>query len=348
MSTPSAATATASATAPAPDAAPVLSVRQLGVAFRTERGVLPAVEAVSFDLARDEVLGIVGESGSGKSVTALAVMRLLPAATGLVTGGQVLLQGQDLLTLSEKQMRRVRGGVMSMIFQEPMSSLNPVFTIGNQITEAITAHEAIGARAARERAIELLHKVGIPTPARRIDDYPHQLSGGQRQRVMIAAALACSPRVLLADEPTTALDVTIQAQILELLRSLQREFQMSVVMITHNMGVIADFADRVLVMYAGRVIESAGVHEIFDAPRHPYSRALLASVPQLDDDRHRLHAIAGSLPSPAQWPVGCRFAPRCPQAEPRCTQDIPLLRPIAGHGEVACVLAQAALGSATP
>ena len=329
----------------AADTAPVLQVRSLSVAFRTERGWLPAVQDVDFDLARGEVLGIVGESGSGKSVTALALMRLLPQATGRVTGGQVLLEGRDLLGLSEAQMRKVRGGALSMIFQEPMSSLNPVFSIGNQIIEAIRAHEALSPRAARERAIELLHKVGIPMPARRVDDYPHQLSGGQRQRVMIAAALACSPRVLLADEPTTALDVTIQAQILELLRSLQREFRMSVVMITHNMGVIADLADRVLVMYAGRVIESAGVHEIFDAPRHPYARALLASVPQLDDDRHRLHAIAGSLPSPAQWPPGCRFAPRCPLADARCTQAIPPLRPIAGHGQVACIRADAREGA---
>ena len=331
-----------------PDDSTVLSVRGLGVAFRTERGELPAVQDVSFDLARGEVLGIVGESGSGKSVTALALMRLLPQATGRVTGGQVLLEGRDLLALSEAQMRKVRGGAMSMIFQEPLSSLNPVFTVGNQITEAIRAHEALSPKAARERAIELLHKVGIPMPQRRVDDYPHQLSGGQRQRVMIAAALACSPRVLLADEPTTALDVTIQAQILELLRSLQREFRMSVVMITHNMGVIADFADRVLVMYAGRVIESAGVHEIFDAPRHPYARALLASVPQLDDERHRLHAIAGTLPSPAQWPPGCRFAPRCPQAVPRCERQIPALRPIAGHGEVACILADDSAPQAQP
>ncbi|MFO1325990.1 MAG: ABC transporter ATP-binding protein [Rubrivivax sp.] len=321
--------------------APVLSVRGLGVAFRTERGVLPAVQDVSFDLAPGEVLGIVGESGSGKSVTALALMRLLPPATGRITGGEVRLDGRDLLSLSEAQMRSVRGGAMSMIFQEPMSSLNPVFSIGNQIVEAIRAHQALGARAARERAIELLHKVGIPMPARRIDDYPHQLSGGQRQRVMIAAALACSPRVLLADEPTTALDVTIQAQILELLRSLQHELRMSVVMITHNMGVIADFADRVMVMYAGRVIESAGVHEVFDAPRHPYTRALLASVPQLDDDRHRLHAIAGALPSPSQWPPGCRFAPRCPLATDRCRQQIPPLQAVPGHGEVACVQADA-------
>ena len=316
---------------------PVLSVRDLGVSFRADRGEIRAVEGVSFDLARREVLGIVGESGSGKSVTALAIMRLLPEPPARIHSGQVWFDGRDLLTLNEAAMRRIRGASLSMIFQEPMTSLNPVFTVGDQIVETLVAHESLSRAQARARAIDLLGKVGIPSPARRVDDHPHQMSGGQRQRVMIAMALACKPQVLLADEPTTALDVTIQAQILELLRGLQAEFEMSVVMITHNMGVIADFADRVMVMYAGRVVEEAGVHEIFDAPQHPYSAALLASVPRIDEDRHRLHAIDGSLPSPAHWPAGCRFGPRCPHALAVCGEAVPPLRPAGEHAKVACV-----------
>jgi peptide/nickel transport system ATP-binding protein/oligopeptide transport system ATP-binding protein len=317
----------------------VLSVRDLGVSFRTGAGELRAIENISFDLARGEVLGIVGESGSGKSVTALAIMRLLPQPPARIHSGEVWFDGRNLLTLPESQMRKLRGASISMIFQEPMTSLNPVFTVGNQIVETIRAHESLSAAQARARAIDLLGKVGIPMPARRVDDYPHQLSGGQRQRAMIAMALACKPRVLLADEPTTALDVTIQAQILDLLRGLQDEFNMSVVMITHNMGVIADFADRVLVMYAGRVVEEANVHAIFDAPRHPYSTALLASVPRLDDDRRRLHAIAGSLPSPAQWPPGCRFSPRCPHAIASCSHAVPEYRAVGESPRVACLRA---------
>ena len=320
-----------------PASDPVLSVRKLGVSFRTDGGEIRAVEGVSFDLARREVLGIVGESGSGKSVTALAIMRLLPEPPARIHSGQVWFGGRDLLTLSESAMRKVRGASVSMIFQEPMTSLNPVFTVGDQIVETITAHEKLSRAQARVRAIDLLAKVGIPSPARRIDDHPHEMSGGQRQRVMIAMALACKPQVLLADEPTTALDVTIQAQILELLRSLQAEFEMSVVMITHNMGVIADFADRVLVMYAGQVVEEARVHQVFDSPQHPYSAALLASVPRIDEDRRRLHSIDGSLPNPADWPSGCRFSPRCPHALPLCSATVPELRQVSEAARVACV-----------
>ena len=321
-----------------PAIAPVLSVRDLSVAFRTDSGEILAVEDVSFDLARGEVLGIVGESGSGKSVTALTVMRLLQMPPARIRSGSILYEGQDLLALKEAQMRRIRGRSISMIFQEPMTSLNPVFTIGDQIVETILAHETVSAASARKRAIDLLGRVGIPTPSRRIDDFPHQMSGGQRQRVMIAIALACKPRILLADEPTTALDVTIQAQILDLLRNLQQEFDMSVVMITHNMGAIADFADRVLVMYAGRVVEEAGVHEIFEKPHHPYAAALLASVPLLDDDRRRLAAIPGQLPNPSEWPPGCRFAPRCLQATAQCQEAIPDFRKVGVSARVACIL----------
>ena len=250
---------------------PLLSVRNLTTVFQTGKGEVKAVDDVSFDLGRSEVLGIVGESGSGKSVTALSILGLLQTPPGRIADGQVLFEGQDLLKLPESRMERIRGSDISMIFQEPMTSLNPVFSVGDQIMETIRIHEKLGPKVTRDRAIEMLEKVGIPSPERRIDDYPHQLSGGMRQRVMIAMALACSPKLLLADEPTTALDVTIQAQILDLLRQLQEEMNMAVVVITHNRGVVAEFAHRVIVMYAGRIVEHAGVDDVFYRPGHPYT-----------------------------------------------------------------------------
>jgi len=318
---------------------PLLSVRGLKVAFSTEQGPAPAVDDVSFDVNPGEVLGIVGESGSGKSVTALSIMGLLPSPPGRITGGEILFQGEDLLKKSRTEMRKIRGGAISMIFQEPMTSLNPVFSIGDQVSEAIRWHESLGPAAARDRAIEMLTKVGIPSPKRRLDDYPHQLSGGMRQRVMIAMALSCNPKLLLADEPTTALDVTIQAQILDLLRELQAEFHMAVILITHNMGVVAEFADRVMVMYAGRAAERAPVEQVFDHPSHPYTKGLLASIPDLDEDRRRLTAIPGMMPNPLALPPGCRFEPRCGYAIAACREALPPLIDVGPDHEAACIRA---------
>jgi peptide/nickel transport system ATP-binding protein/oligopeptide transport system ATP-binding protein len=280
---------------------------------------------VSFSLKEGEILGIVGESGSGKSVTALTIMGLLPTPPARIAAGKVLFQGQELTKLSSRELQRIRGPGIAMIFQEPMTSLNPVFSIGDQIMETIKAHENLPAAALRKRAIDMLDKVGIPSAARRLDDYPHQMSGGQRQRVMIAIALACNPKLLIADEPTTALDVTIQAQILDLLMDLRDEFRMAIMIITHNMGVIAETADRVLVMYAGRVIEEAPVAQVFDHPIHPYTRGLLECVPSITEDRARLIAIPGTLPDPARRPPGCRYSVRCRYAQPSCSDALPPL-----------------------
>jgi peptide/nickel transport system ATP-binding protein/oligopeptide transport system ATP-binding protein len=291
----------------------------------TGRGEITAIEEVSFSLKEGEILGIVGESGSGKSVTALTIMGLLPQPPARIAAGKVMFQGQDLTKLSAREMQRIRGPGIAMIFQEPMTSLNPVFSIGDQIMETIRAHENLPAAALRKRAIDMLDKVGIPSAARRLDDYPHQMSGGQRQRVMIAIALACNPKLLIADEPTTALDVTIQAQILDLLMDLRDEFRMAIMIITHNMGVIAETADRVLVMYAGRVIEEAPVARVFDHPVHPYTRGLLECVPSITEDRARLIAIPGTLPDPARRPPGCRYSVRCRYAQPSCSEALPPL-----------------------
>ncbi|WP_332837375.1 ABC transporter ATP-binding protein [Neoroseomonas rubea] len=318
----------------------LLEVRDLTTAFMTGRGEVNAIEEVSFSLEEGQILGIVGESGSGKSVTALTVMGLLPRPPARIAAGQVLFGGRDLTKLSEREMQAVRGPGISMIFQEPMTSLNPVFSIGDQIMETIAAHERLPQAELRRRAIAMLDKVGIPSAARRLDDYPHQMSGGQRQRVMIAMALACNPKLLIADEPTTALDVTIQAQILDLLMDLRDEFGMGIVIITHNMGVIAETADRVMVMYAGRVIEEAPVATIFDRPLHPYTRGLLECVPSLTEDRARLVAIPGTLPEPARRPPGCRFAPRCLHAEPACGTAIPLLETLEPAHSAACFRAR--------
>jgi peptide/nickel transport system ATP-binding protein/oligopeptide transport system ATP-binding protein len=303
----------------------LLDVQGLTTAFMTGRGEITAIEEVSFSLKEGEILGIVGESGSGKSVTALTIMGLLPTPPARIAAGKVLFQGQELTQLSSREMQRIRGPGIAMIFQEPMTSLNPVFSIGDQIMETIKAHENLPAAALRKRAIDMLDKVGIPSAARRLDDYPHQMSGGQRQRVMIAIALACNPKLLIADEPTTALDVTIQAQILDLLMDLRDEFRMAIMIITHNMGVIAETADRVLVMYAGRVIEEAPVARVFDHPIHPYTRGLLECVPSITEDRARLIAIPGTLPDPARRPPGCRYSVRCRYAQPSCSDALPPL-----------------------
>ena len=303
----------------------LLDVQGLTTAFMTGRGEITAIEDGSFSLKEGEILGIVGESGSGKSVTALTIMGLLPRPPARIAAGKVMFQGQDLTKLSAREMQRIRGPGIAMIFQEPMTSLNPVFSIGDQIMETIRAHENLPAAALRKRAIDMLDKVGIPSAARRLDDYPHQMSGGQRQRVMIAIALACNPKLLIADEPTTALDVTIQAQILDLLMDLRDEFRMAIMIITHNMGVIAETADRVLVMYAGRVIEEAPVARVFDHPVHPYTRGLLECVPSITEDRARLIAIPGTLPDPARRPPGCRYSVRCRYAQPSCSEALPPL-----------------------
>jgi peptide/nickel transport system ATP-binding protein/oligopeptide transport system ATP-binding protein len=303
----------------------LLDVQGLTTAFMTGRGEITAIEEVSFSLKEGEILGIVGESGSGKSVTALTIMGLLPTPPARIAAGKVLFQGQELTKLSSREMQRIRGPGIAMIFQEPMTSLNPVFSIGDQIMETIKAHENLPAAALRKRAIDMLDKVGIPSAARRLDDYPHQMSGGQRQRVMIAIALACNPKLLIADEPTTALDVTIQAQILDLLMDLRDEFRMAIMIITHNMGVIAETADRVLVMYAGRVIEEAPVARVFDHPIHPYTRGLLECVPSITEDRARLIAIPGTLPDPTRRPPGCRYSVRCRYAQPSCSDALPPL-----------------------
>jgi oligopeptide/dipeptide ABC transporter ATP-binding protein len=306
-------------------AAPLLEVKDLRASFRTEDGIVRAVDGVSFTVGEGEVVGIVGESGSGKSVTMLSVMRLI-ADPNVIYSGEILYKGRNLMALSKDAMREVRGEEISMIFQDPMTSLNPVYNVGWQIEEQLNEHYELGKGQARRRAIELLAQVGIPRPEERIDDYPHQFSGGMRQRVMIALALSCNPDLLIADEPTTALDVTIQAQILELIKNLKRDFGSAVVMITHDLGVVADIADRILVMYAGRIVEEGNKEQVFYDPQHPYTWGLLGSIARLDRPKaRRLTAIAGQPPSLINRPQGCSFRPRCPQAFDRCRVDDPKL-----------------------
>ena len=317
----------------------LLQIQDLRTVFRTSGGDVPAVDGVSLDVIRGKTLGIVGESGCGKSVLSLSIMRLV-AHPGRISSGRVLLEGRDLAGLSNAEMRGVRGKEIGMIFQEPMTSLNPVHTVGFQITEGIRAHESQASKAElRERGIAALARVRIPSPERRFDEYPHQLSGGMRQRVMIAMALACSPKLLIADEPTTALDVTVQAQILDLLRDLQAETGMAIILITHDLGVIAEMADDVAVMYAGRVVERTTARDLFEDPQHPYTLGLLGSIPRLDEDRERLLAITGAVPPPFALPPGCRFAPRCPFAIEACRAEIPGLRAISPGHEAACIRA---------
>ncbi|MDP6708502.1 MAG: ABC transporter ATP-binding protein [Alphaproteobacteria bacterium] len=313
-----------------PEAARVLEVEDLQTHFFTRGGIVKAVDGVSFDLRRGETLGIVGESGCGKSVTALSVLRLVADPPGRVVGGRVRLDGRDLLALSEPEMKEIRGNDISMIFQEPMTSLNPVLTIGYQIAEAVLLHQGLSKAAAAEKALEMLELVKIPEARQRMKEYPHQLSGGMRQRAMIAMALSCNPKVLIADEPTTALDVTIQAQILDLIVELQEQLGTAVILITHDLGVIAETARRVVVMYAGRKVEESGVHALFDAPMHPYTHGLLASVPRLaimegkeQAEGERLMEIPGIVPALVELPPGCTFAPRCAFADEQCRAEYP-------------------------
>ena len=308
----------------------LLSVQDLRTHFFTRAGVVKAVDGVGFDLRRGETLGVVGESGSGKSVTALSIMRLV-ASPGRVVGGRIVFDGRDLLTLDARELRRLRGAVIGMIFQDPMTALNPVFSIGYQIAESLKLHRGMNGRQAEDRAAELLERVGIPAPRKRLKDYPHSFSGGMRQRVMIAMALACDPKLIIADEPTTALDVTIQAQILDLLRGLRRDFDTSVLLITHDLGVVAGMCDRLVVMYGGKVLETGTVMEAFRAPTQPYTQGLLHSIPRLDRPRGEpLTPIPGSPPDMLHPPKGCPFMPRCPLALERCTREMPPLEGIQG------------------
>ncbi len=316
----------------------VLAVRELDVRFDTPSGgTVRAVNGVSFELKRGETLGIVGESGSGKSVTALAILGLIPRPPGSVSGAGILFHGENLIALPAGELRKIRGNKIAMIFQEPMTSLNPVFTIGRQIAETVELHLKMGKHEALDYATNMLDKVGISLPAQRIKEYPHQLSGGMRQRVMIAMALACNPEVLLADEPTTALDVTIQAQIIDLMAALQKEYSTAIAFISHDMGLVAETCDRVAVMYAGRIVEESSVERIFEQPLHPYTSGLLDSIPRLrmkrsEPKERKLHAIPGVVPSPANLPRGCAFQPRCPKALPVCSSEEPaLLQTTSGH-----------------
>jgi len=326
-------------------AQPLLEVIDLVTSFRTEAGTVRAVDQVSFAVGKGRTLAVVGESGCGKSVTALSIMRLVPAANGSIDSGSVRFNGTDLLALSEREMRDIRGNQISMIFQEPMTALNPVFTVGQQIMEIFKAHRGYNRAQARAAAVAMLAEVKIPNPEQRVDEYPFQMSGGMLQRVMIAMALACEPSLLIADEPTTALDVTIQAQILTLMRNLQLEHSTAIILITHDLGVVAEVADSVVIMYAGKIAERADVFSIFEAAKHPYTQGLLRSIPSLEDSRASgLSSIEGSVPSLQNLPQGCRFHPRCPHAQQLCRTEVPQLEPVADGHDVACHLVSGRLG----
>ena len=315
----------------------LLEVKSLRTSFFTDDGEVRAVDGVSFSVEPGKLMGIVGESGSGKTASVLSIMRLLPESAKIV-GGEILFEGRDLIKLPEPEMRAIRGAKIAMIFQEPMTSLNPVFTIGSQIAEAVRLHQKTSRGEARERAIEALRMVGIADPQRRVDDYPHQLSGGMRQRVMIAMALSCNPQLLIADEPTTALDVTIQAQILDLIRDLQSRLKLAVILVTHDLGIVAEYADAVTILYAARVMEQAPCAALFAEPLNPYTQGLLESIPGVDGARrHRLQAIAGTIPSALNPPSGCRFHPRCPMAIPNCAKVDPPLEEKRPNHHVACI-----------
>jgi peptide/nickel transport system ATP-binding protein len=319
----------------------LLEIRGLKTHFATDEGMVHAVDGVDLTIDEGETLGVVGESGSGKSVTAFSVMRLLPMPPARIVAGEILFRGRDLLKASDSEMRAIRAKEIAIVFQEPMTSLNPVYSVGEQIAEVVRLHEGLAPRAAMDRAAEMLRLVRIPHPERRARDYPHQFSGGMRQRVMIAMALSCNPKLLIADEPTTALDVTIQAQILDLLSDLKERMGMAVMLITHAMGVIAETAQRVVVMYAGKVVEEATVEQLFRAPRHPYTQGLIRSIPRIDTavaQKKQLQVIAGVVPSLLNPPEGCRFAPRCTFARAECTAATPPLREIAPGHKMACVL----------
>ena len=319
---------------------PLLEIKGLKTHFKTDDGWLHAVDGVDLTVERGETVGVVGESGCGKSVTAMTVLKLVPMPPGRIVAGQVLWQGRDLVPLPPEEMRKIRAKEIAIVFQEPMTSLNPVYTVGEQIAETLRLHEGLGRKGAMDRAVEMLKLVHIPTPKRRVNDYPHQFSGGMRQRVMIAMALSCNPKLLIADEPTTALDVTIQAQILELLNELKGRLGMSIMLITHAMGVVAETAQRVVVMYAGKVVEEASAAELFARPRHPYTQGLIRSIPRIDKAatrKVRLEAIAGVVPKLIEPAEGCRFAPRCKHAVVACTQATPPLRDAALGHKVACI-----------
>ena len=317
-------------------AEPLLKVRNLKTYFYTEEGVVPAVDGLDFNLMPDETLAIVGESGCGKSVTSLSILQIVATPPGKIIDGEIIFKGEDLLKKSEKEMRKIRGNHISMIFQEPLTSLNPVFTIGYQICDILHMHQGLDKKQAREKAIEMLKKVKIPSPEAVIDEYPHQLSGGMRQRVMIAMALACNPDILIADEPTTALDVTIQAQIMHLLRDLQEENHTSIILITHDLGVVAQIAKRVMVMYAGLAVEYADGNSIFKEPLHPYTSGLLRSIPSPTDRKDTLFSIKGSIPSPKDYPEGCRFSPRCEECMEICSKKAPPLVTLEDGRKVRC------------
>jgi peptide/nickel transport system ATP-binding protein len=320
---------------------PLLDIRGLQTHFATDNGMVRAVDGVDIAIGRGETVGVVGESGCGKTVTAMSVLKLIAMPPGKIVGGQILWQGRDLIPLESDELDDIRTKEIAMVFQEPMTSLNPVYTIGDQIAEAVRKHEKLSRREGLDRTIEMLRLVQIPNAEKRVGDYPHQFSGGMRQRVMIAMALSCSPKLLIADEPTTALDVTIQAQILELLSDMKSRFGMAVMLITHAMGVVAETAQRVVVMYAGRVVEEAPVDELFANPRHPYTQGLIRSIPHIGAaamSKKRLEAIPGVVPSLITPPPGCRFAPRCRYAMPACRQAIPQLRDVGGGHKVACIL----------
>ena len=324
-------------------AAPLLEIRGLKTHFATDDGMVRAVDGVDLTVARGETLGVVGESGCGKTVTALSVLKLIAMPPGKIVAGQILYQGRDLVPLGTDEMDRIRAKDIAMVFQEPMTSLNPVYTIGEQIAEVLRRHEGLSRKAALDKTIEMLRLVQIPNPDKRVNDYPHQFSGGMRQRVMIAMALSCNPKLLIADEPTTALDVTIQAQILELLQDMKQRFGMAIMLITHAMGVVAETAQRVVVMYAGKVIEEAPVDQLFANPRHPYTQGLIRSIPRIDTAvtrKERLEAIPGVVPNLLNPPHGCRFAPRCRYAMPKCREAMPPLFDVGQGHRVACVLAE--------
>ncbi|HOJ88611.1 MAG TPA: ABC transporter ATP-binding protein [Pseudothermotoga sp.] len=314
---------------------PILSVRNLRTYFYTEDGIVKAVDGVDFDVFQGETLGIVGESGCGKSVTSLSILRILDEK-GRIVEGSIVFDNVDLTKISEESMRKIRGKDIAMIFQEPMVALNPVFTIGEQIVEAIVLHQKVDETTAKKMAVDLLRKVGIPEPEKRVDEYPHELSGGMRQRAMIAMALSCKPKILIADEPTTALDVTIQAQIMELMKQLQREYGMAIILITHDMGVIAENADRVVVMYAGKAVEYTDVKTLFNDPKHPYTWGLLHAIPRLDIEQTRLYNIPGIVPNPLKFPTGCKFHPRCEFAEEKCKSEEPELKEVVNGHLVRC------------
>ncbi len=318
-------------------AEPLLVIEDLRVVFGPQGAEHVAVDGVSLTLAPGEVLGVVGESGCGKTLTALSILGLVPSPPGRIAGGRILLHGQDLVGTSDSVMNRIRGKQISMIFQEPMTALNPVFRVGEQIAETLRVHDGLGRAEARARALQLIERVGIGNPRERLDQYPHELSGGMRQRIMIAIALACRPAILIADEPTTALDVTIQAQILLLLKDLQREMGMAVMLITHDLGVVAQVVDRIAVMYAGRIVEEGSVDAVFEHPSHPYTRQLMQSIPSIDLQQERLQTIPGMVPNLANLPPGCRFHPRCQDARPACREGTPAAFEVAAGHRAACI-----------